>query len=85
MTQQFIERQFVETTIHRTDNLSKRQFIERQFIERQFTEPKVYRTKADPGGRSPLLKPKKVALFTTIFYNSENSIRDTRPFCRPDY
>jgi len=27
-------------------------------------------------------KPTKVTLFTLIFYNSENSIRDVRPFCR---
>jgi len=35
------------------------------------------------GGRSPLLKPKKVTFFIVIFYNSENNIRDARPFCRP--
>jgi len=29
------------------------------------------------------LKPAKVTLFTMIFYNSESSIRDIRPFCRP--
>ena len=29
------------------------------------------------------LKPMKVTLFTTILYNSKNSIRDIRPFCRP--
>jgi len=34
-------------------------------------------------GQSPLLKPTKVTLFTIILYNSENNIRDTRPFCRP--
>jgi len=32
--------------------------------------------------RSPSLKPTKVTLFTMIMYNSENSIRDMRPFCR---
>ena len=29
------------------------------------------------------LKPAKVTLFTMILYNSENGIRDIRPFCRP--
>ena len=29
------------------------------------------------------LKPTKVTLFTITFYNSENSIRDIKPFCRP--
>jgi len=29
------------------------------------------------------LKPTKVTLFTMILFNSENSTRDTRPFCRP--
>jgi len=33
------------------------------------------------GGDWPL-KPTKVTLFTMILYNSENSIRDIRPFCR---
>jgi len=27
------------------------------------------------------LKPKKVTLFTMILCNSENNIRDIRPFC----
>jgi len=31
---------------------------------------------ADPGGRCPPLKPKKVTLFTMILYNSENTIRN---------
>jgi len=35
------------------------------------------------GGRSPPLKPAEVALFTMILYNSENSIRDIKPFSRP--
>jgi len=34
-------------------------------------------------GRSRPLKSTKVASFTMIFNNSENSIRDKRPFCRP--
>jgi len=34
-------------------------------------------------GRSPLLKLTKVTLFAMILYNSENSIRDIRPFRRP--
>jgi len=38
---------------------------------------------ADPGRRSLSLKPKKVTLFTMIFHNSENSIRDIGTFCRP--
>jgi len=38
----------------------------------------------DWGDRPPSpLKHTKVTLFTTIFYNSENSIRDIRSFCRP--
>jgi len=28
-------------------------------------------------------KPAKVTLLTVILYNSENTIRDARPFCRP--
>ena len=32
------------------------------------------------GGRSPHLKPTKVTLFTITLYDSENSIRDIRPF-----
>jgi len=35
------------------------------------------------GGDYPPLKPKKVTLFTMISYNSEKSIRDIWPFCRP--
>ena len=34
------------------------------------------------GAISPL-KLAEVTLFTMILYNSENSIRDIRPFCRP--
>ena len=34
-------------------------------------------------GRSPTLKPTKINIFTMIFYNSQNSIRDLRPFYRP--
>ena len=34
------------------------------------------------GAMAPL-KPKKVILFIMILYNSENNIRDIRPFCRP--
>jgi len=30
----------------------------------------------------PSLQPTKVTLFTMIFYDAENSIRDVRPFCR---
>jgi len=37
----------------------------------------------DWGNLPGALKPKKVTLFTIILYNSENSIHDTRPFCRP--
>jgi len=29
------------------------------------------------------LKPAQVTSFTMILYNSENSIRDVRTFCRP--
>jgi len=29
------------------------------------------------------LKPTKVTFFTMILFNSENNIRDVRPFCRP--
>jgi len=40
-----------------------------------------------PGGSDwgdyPPLKPTKVTLFTMILYNSENSICDIRPSCRP--
>jgi len=42
---------------------------------------------ADPGsqwGGRPTPKPTKVNIFTMIFlYNSQNSIRDLRPFFRP--
>jgi len=45
------------------------------------------RSGSDPGGgrlgRSLPLAPKNVTLFTMFFYNSENSIRDIRLFCRP--
>jgi len=34
-------------------------------------------------GAIPPLKPTKVTLYTIIFYNSENSIRDVNSFCRP--
>jgi len=43
-------------------------------------------TGADPVGAIwaiASLKPTKVTLFTMILHNSENSIRDIRPFCRP--
>jgi len=36
-------------------------------------------------GRSLPPKPTKVALLSMILYNSENSIRDVRLFCRPLY
>jgi len=32
---------------------------------------------------SPPIQPANITLFTMFFYNSENSIRDIRPFCRP--
>ena len=35
------------------------------------------------GGAIVPLKPTKVAFFTMICYNSENSINDIRPLCRP--
>jgi len=35
------------------------------------------------GAIASLLKPTKVTFFTMIFYNSENSIRDMKHFCRP--
>jgi len=38
---------------------------------------------ADPGGAIAPLKSTKRSYFTMILYNSENSIRDIRPFCRP--
>jgi len=31
------------------------------------------------------LKPEKLTLFTTMFYNSEKSIRDIGPFCCPSF
>jgi len=41
-----------------------------------------YSVGTDPrGGAIAPLKPKKVALFTMILCNSENNIRDLRPFC----
>jgi len=43
-------------------------------------------TRADSGGGAfgaiAPSKPTKVTLFTMILHNSENSIRDIRPFCR---
>ena len=37
---------------------------------------------ADPEGDDrPPLNPAKATLFTIILYNSENNIRDIRPFC----
>jgi len=36
----------------------------------------------DWGDRHPL-KPTKLTFFTMILYNSINSIRNIRPFCRP--
>ena len=39
---------------------------------------------SDPeGGAIAPLKPAKVTLFTMVLYNSENNIRDIRPFCHP--
>jgi len=35
------------------------------------------------GGDRPLLKPANATLLIIILYNSENSIHDIRPFCRP--
>jgi len=42
-------------------------------------------TRSQPRGGSKIapLKPRKVSLFTMIFYNSENSTCDIRQFCRP--
>jgi len=40
-------------------------------------------TGKDPGGTIAPLKPTKVSLFTIIFYNSKNNIRDISLFCRP--
>jgi len=37
----------------------------------------------DRPNRPPPLKPMKVTLLTMILYNSEKSIRDIKPFCRP--
>jgi len=44
--------------------------------------PEANPERGDWSNRSPL-KPTKVSLFTILLYNSENSIRDIRPFCRP--
>ena len=41
------------------------------------------RTREGRLGPSPPLKPKKVAFITNILYNSENTIRDIRPFRHP--
>ena len=38
---------------------------------------------ADPEEGDRPLKPAKLTLFTMILYNSENNIRDIRPFCHP--
>jgi len=38
---------------------------------------------ADPRVAIAPLKPTKVILLAMIVYNSENSIRDLRPFCHP--
>jgi len=35
------------------------------------------------GAIAPPLKPRKATFFAMILYNSENSNRDIRPFCRP--
>jgi len=35
------------------------------------------------GGNRPPLKPTKASSFTMILCNSQNSIHDIRPFCRP--
>ena len=56
------------------------------FVKRAYL--RYFKARADPGGvvfwRSPPpLKPTKVTWFTMILYNSENSIRDKRPLCRP--
>jgi len=40
------------------------------------------KTRANPEGNRPP-KTYKLTLFTMIVYNSENSIRNTRPFCHP--
>ena len=56
-------------------------YVERMKPEKSDSLPSQAR--ADPGGTDSSLKPKKVALFTKIFLNSENSIRDIRQFCRP--
>jgi len=44
------------------------------------------KTGANSGGRIEAIAPPKtyeLTLFTMIVYNSENSIRNTRPFCHP--
>jgi len=45
-----------------------------------------FKTGANPEGAIEAIAPPKayeLTLFTIIVYNSENSIRNTRPFCLP--
>jgi len=41
------------------------------------------KTGANPGGAIALPKTYELTLFTMIVYDSENSIRNIRPFCHP--
>jgi len=41
------------------------------------------KTEANPVGAIASPKTYELTLFTMIVYNSENSIRNTRPFCHP--
>jgi len=52
-------------------------FLLRTFLASALFQERIH------GGRSLSLKSTKVTLFTVVFYNLENSIRDIRPFCRP--
>jgi len=60
--------------------------IRKYVLQSTCTIPQVSRggsKEAGDWGDRPPLKPTKVTLFTMILYNSENSIRDIRPFCHP--
>jgi len=62
----------------------KREYINYQAMSLLSLPGKVYaKSGADPEGAISPLKPTKVTLFIMILYNSENSICDLRPFCRP--
>ena len=52
-------------------------------VRQSYGHPQGIKTGVNPGGMIASPKTYEITLFTMIVCNSENNIRNTRPFCHP--